>query len=131
MSRFRQNPQMQQKQGSYHIRDQISHFLSSMPSGGVLSIFLVPTSCQFVDSTVPFDSTCSLFKPRKLVNDSMKRERPKRIYSQMICSSLALYPHPHSGISHGRICSKLRLLPASHPFPANRPQSNKKKRKNK
>jgi len=49
----------------------------------------------------------------------------------MICSSLASYPHPHSGISPGRICSKLRLLPASHLFPASQPQSNKRREKTK
>lgn len=37
--------------------DHISHFLSSIPSGGVPSTFFCPTSFQFVDSTVPFDST--------------------------------------------------------------------------
>lgn len=37
---------------------QCSHFFNSMPSGALPSTFLVPTSFQFVDSTVPFDSTC-------------------------------------------------------------------------
>lgn len=38
-------------------QDQYSHFFSSIPSGGLPATFFEPTSFQFVDSTVPFDST--------------------------------------------------------------------------
>lgn len=38
-------------------KDQYSHFFNCIPSGGVPSTFFEPTSFQFVDSTVPFDST--------------------------------------------------------------------------
>ena len=35
-----------------------SHFLYSMPSGGLISVFLAPISSQFVLNTVPPDSYC-------------------------------------------------------------------------
>jgi presenilin-like A22 family membrane protease len=37
-----------------------SHFFISMPDGALPSIFLVPTSFQFVDNTVPLDSTYNM-----------------------------------------------------------------------
>lgn len=63
--------------------DQYSHFFNSMPSGALPSTFFAPTSFQFVDSTVPFDSTC-LLAPKKNViryqifwqdNENAHRER--------------------------------------------------------
>jgi len=44
-------------QNAEGMTNQYSHFLSSIPSGGLPSTFLEPTSFQFVDSTVPLDST--------------------------------------------------------------------------
>lgn len=41
----------------FRSRDQYSHFFSSIPSGGLPSTFFEPTSFQFVESTVPLDST--------------------------------------------------------------------------
>lgn len=54
----------------YHVGGttlQYSHFFNSMPSGALPSTFFTPTSFQFVDSTVPFDSTCSVFAHKMLL----------------------------------------------------------------
>jgi hypothetical protein len=45
-----------------------SHFFISMPDGALPSIFLVPTSFQFVDNTVPLDSTYNMYNAHLLVN---------------------------------------------------------------
>ncbi len=39
--------------------DAVPYFFASMPVGGVQSVFFLPMSFQFVDSTVPFDSCSS------------------------------------------------------------------------
>lgn len=74
-----------------HMRDQISHFLSSIPSGGVLSIVLAPTSFQLVDSTVPFDSTCSNNKEQKLLQSPVtKKDQREDVDRQILTKDLLM-----------------------------------------
>ena len=45
-----------------------SHFLNSIPSGGLQSTFFAPMSCQFVLRTVPPDSSYDYIKSLKQIN---------------------------------------------------------------
>lgn len=102
-----------------------------MPSGGLPSTFFEPTSFQFVESTVPFDSTCKI-RPQTLVcsiqaNIAGNCPRILRKKLNLVCyilwvrinkhlklkvlqktfSWLVLCPHLHQHKSPGKICSML------------------------